>query len=282
MITAPNGPASESNVDPQAIDPRFAPPLRLPGRPDQTLSPMNYIALTNHSRDPTLLGRDWGLTEEPIETIHKGGFELFGVEYTAVELIPFTTGDKVGPRPVLVARYDRARGARGLLEQVTVLEVLEGGRYRLLCVAEPRDRLSHDEASRAEFLAFRREYVRVLLGKRAMAERQVLALQERDRELKEFFDKKQARSRHKPAGAREASAQPIRQADVRKEQENKLGKALQADEKVVRCAESTTESKGNRAGGRPRSSSTRVQGAPKSGLGNALGGATGFTSNPDE
>ena len=83
--------ASGSTAVPDTVDSRFAPPLRIPGKPDQTLAPWYYMTITDESRDPTLLGRDWGLTEEPIDTIDKGGFELLGVEYAAVQLIPYTT-----------------------------------------------------------------------------------------------------------------------------------------------------------------------------------------------
>lgn len=275
--------ASGPTAAPDTVDSRFAPLLRIPGKPDQTLAPWYYMTITDESRDPTLLGRDWGLTEEPIDTIDKGGFELLGVEYAAVQLIPYTTGDKVGPRPRLIARYDRARAARGLLGEVAVLEVLDGGRYRHLCVAEPRGNLTHDEASRAEFFAFRREYLRVLVGKRHEAERQFVAIQDRDRELKAFYDQKQARSRRKQSRGREVSAQPIRQADLRKEEEKKkLGKALQRNAVSAPADSSGPASKGSGGSARPSNTSTRVKPSAKKGLGNALGGASGFRTDQGE
>jgi hypothetical protein len=280
-VKSANEPVAGLAVSPAMIDSRFAPPLRLPGKPDQTLAPWDYMSLTDQSRDPTLLGRHWGLTEEALDTIDKGGFELFGVEYAALELIAYTTGDKLGPRPRLVARYDRALAARGLLEEVTVLEVVEGGRYKPICVAGLRGKLNHDEASRAEFFAFRREYLRLLVGKRDNAERQVAAIQDRDRELKAFFDQKQARSRRKRSGGREVSAQPIRQADLRKEEESKLGKALLSNAPAD-PAESARDSITSGGGARPSKAFTRVKPESKKGLGEALGGASGFTSGQSE
>lgn len=280
---SPPNEGSGSMASPDTIDSRFAPPLRLPGKPDQVLSPLDFMALTEESRDPTLLGTHWGLTEESIDTIDKGGFELLGVEYAAVQLIPYTTGDKVGPRPKLIARYDRARAARGLLEEVAVLEILEGGRYRQVCIAEPRGKLTHDEASRAEFFAFRREYLRVLVGKRDEAERQFVAIQDRERELKAFFDQKQARSRRRQSGGREVSAQPIRQADLRKEEEKKkLGRALQGTAASDPGGSTAAASTVSRGSARPSRSSTHAKPSSKKGLGNALGGASGFRPDQDE
>ncbi|MFW5902146.1 MAG: tyrosine-protein phosphatase, partial [Thermodesulfobacteriota bacterium] len=181
-------------------------PDRLPGEPDQVLSPTEFIAFTNQAGDPTGLGEDWGLVEEPIDTIDKNGFWLHGVEYTAAELIPYTTGDKKGPRPQLVARYDRAHAARGVLREVKVLRVLDGGQYDPLCIAVNRDRLKHDEAGRAEFLAFRREYLRVLMAKRNLSERAVLAFEEQENEIKSFFDEQDAHERKRLKVARSVSA----------------------------------------------------------------------------
>jgi hypothetical protein len=267
---------------PDGAEPSFRPPLRLPGKPDQTFSPKDYMALTDQSRDPTLLGKTWGLTEEPINTISKGGFQLFKVEYAATQLIPYTTGDKLGPRPQLVARYDRARAARGLLEEVTVLEIMDGGKYRTICIAGPRSRLSHEEASHAEFFAFRREYVRVLIGKRDEAERQFVAIHERDRELKAFLDKRKARARQKRTGKREVSAKPITLADLRAKEKERLGEALQGEGPVDQAASTATGSKPKRGGARPSRSSTHVEHSAKKDLGDALGGATGFRSDEAE
>lgn len=258
-------------------DPAFKAPLRLPGRPDQVLSPSEYGKLTDQSRDPTLAGADWGLVEEPIETVGKDGIQLFGMEYMATELIPYTSGDKVGPRPKLVARYDRALAARGLLKDVKVLEILEGGHYRPLCVATPRHEFNHAEASGAVFLAFRREYVRVLLAKRTEAERRVSTFSQQDQELKAHFDRERARSRRKRSGKRDVSAQPITLKDLRKEEDKRLGTVLQETAPNIQAPPTSPKRK---AGGVRRSGTAiHATESDKSNLGDVLGGMTGFVGN---
>jgi len=269
-------------------------PDRLPGERDQILSPIDFLALTNQAGDPTHLGNDWGLHEVGIDTLDKDGFQLHGVEYTAVELIPYTTGDKDGARPQLVARYDRAQAARGVLREVKVLEVLEGGAYRPICIAIPREQLKHDVASRAEFLAFRREYLRVLTSKRNLTEREVQAHREQERELKAFFDEQGAHARRKLKVERGVSARATVYGEngqrgdrerARRKQE-RVGKALQqSDLAAIEENASKADDVGSAPGatGRHRHSSTVLSAEEKSGrIGTALGGKSGFVKDEDE
>lgn len=269
-------------------------PDRLPGERDQILSPNDFMALTNQAGDPTQLGDDWGLHEVSIDTIDKNGFQLHGTAYAASELIPYTTGDKKGPRPRLVARYDRAQAARGVLREVKVLEVLEGGAYRPVCVAVPREQLKHDTASRAEFLAFRREYLRVLTRKRNLTEREIQAHREQERELKAFFDEQSAHARRKLKLERGVSARATvygeaeqrgKKEAARRKQE-RVGKALQqADLAAIEENSSKTDEVESAPGatGRHRHSSTVLSAEEKSGrIGTALGGKSGFVNDEDE
>jgi hypothetical protein len=239
---------------------------------------MEYMErLPSYSRDPSLLGEDWGLTEEEIDTIGKDGLQLFGRSYVHPELVPYTTGNKSGPRPKLVVRYDRALAARGILGKVKVLEVIEGGKYKPICEAVPREQYT-DPASRAEFFAFRREYVRVLKAKRKLAESNLLALLQHERELQKFFDSQRARSRRKPAVERSVSALPITLDDPPQEG-HRLGEELQR-------ARARNHSPGCRPG-TPKKDSPQAavrSSGPKRirGLGTVLGGAVGFVKGEDE
>ncbi len=257
------------------------------------LSPMDFIGLTSQGMDPTRLGDDWGLHEVDIDTIDKDGFQLHGVAYTAAELIPYTTGNKEGPRPHLVARYDRAQAARGVLRDVKVLEVIEGGVYRPVCIAVPREQLKHDGASRAEFMAFRREYLRVLVAKRNLTEREIQAHRGQEQELKAFYDEQGAHARRTLKVERGVSARATVYGedpqgagnDGKRQKQERIGKALQEADSAV------SEADGSDAGIKPAqkdtarhgTTSTRVSADDKSGrIGTALGGKSGFVEDDDE
>lgn len=259
----------------------FPAPVRLPGRPDKVLTPLEFTALTGRSRDPVQLGDDFGLTEERVDTIDKNGFQIFGRKYMHAALTPYTSGDKSGPRPTLVARYDRALAARGILEEVKVLEVLDGGVYKPICLAVPREKFNSEAASRAEFFAFRREYLNVLLAKRKLAGKDILVLREQDRELKAFFDKQRARSRKKPKGQREVSAQPITLDDLR-EQPSPIGTAIQETDASSVHENHSAAPMPPKGSARPSTSFTHVEETATDGLGNALGGPIGFVADQDD
>lgn len=255
--------------------PMLEAPDRIPGQPDQVLSPNDYRALTDKSLDSSMLGDAWGLTEEPIETVHKSGFRILAGEYMAAELISYTTGNKRGPRPQLFARYDRALAARGVLREVKVFEVTDGGAYHEVCIAIPREHFKHDLGIRAEFLTYRAEYIKVLEAVRGSSQRQLLALEEQSPAIARFFEEHAAHSSRHLKVHREVSAQPV-WSDA--EEDENPGKESQSK----RAAKNKKKAgKSNRRKQKMENdpSAPNVRGSAK--LGEALGGGFGLVDDDE-
>ena len=231
------------------------------------LSPSEYFALTDQSQDGTFLGDDWGLTEKPIKTVTKKGFHLHGTIYTAKELIEYTTGDKRGPRPELVARYNRALAARGALETVKVLEKKSTGVYRPICTAYSRDRLMEGTTSWDEFLAYRRAFVEALKSRRGISRRDFLILEDQEQDLKAAWDEQQAYARKRPDDEREVSAKPIYDG----EDPGTDGSTDEIGRQLQERRRETNDEPDTRRGGAGRSgSSTPGSDEKRPGLGEAL------------
>lgn len=254
-------------------------PDRVPGQSAQVLSPVDFFALSDHSQDPSLLGDDWGLATREIDTIAKGGFQFYNIEWFAKELIPFTTGDKTGARPTFVARYDAALAARGVLREMKVLRKLSSGVFRPFCIAVPRHKLRFDQATREEFIAYRNEFLRVLKAKRGFNQREVQLLENQEAELRSLWDAQDAHADRRPTGDREVSAQPVFGSDDSDDgtTENPMARALQIVSETNEAAPAESE-----GGVEPSKSSTPVSGQEqRRDLGTALGGTEGFATEDE-
>lgn len=228
-------------------------PDRIPGEREQTLSPMDALALPSYGREPVMASADFGLTQRKITKIRKGGIELHGRSYSHERLIEYTADSDDEPLRELVLRYDRARAARGTLKEVSVYEVLPGGEYHLVCIARPRSEL-RDPIRRAQFLEYRRQYVRSLKALVGASEHEFLTLKGQETKIRASGDEWLAANRRKQSSRsdREPSAQPIsaapRSEDDKQAQEalsresaGGPGKSRKADQQVRQHAETEDE-----------------------------------------
>lgn len=130
---APCGSINNTLLESGADCPMLQPVRKAPGVAAVTFSPNEFFELTHAPRldlDPE--DDDLFLTEEPVKTVHKNGIALGDEIYFHPALLPFVSGPKGAPRPNLVVRYDRALFARGVLDEIRVLEQTQGG-YTEIC-----------------------------------------------------------------------------------------------------------------------------------------------------
>lgn len=182
---APGHPTKRSRAEvaamleqPQEVQRTIRPPRRMPGRGTTCFSPARLFSLTHVTRDDIdVEDIDLWLTEEPLETVHKQGVMVGAEWFWAAELLLYTTGSRAdgAARPQLVLRYDRSRLARGVLDEVRVLERSSTG-YRLICVARPRDE-AIARLDRDRFFAARDAHRDNLLARRTALEHEYVTLQ---------------------------------------------------------------------------------------------------------
>lgn len=209
-----------SEADAFADVPMFREPGHVSGQPGEQFSPAGLYALTRVERtDVDPRDEDLWMTEEPLRTVHKGVFMLFRQRFAHDRLAPYSTGPKGRPRADLVVRYNRALLARGVLEEVKVLQRMDGGEYQEICRARPEAEYI-GRADWADVIRVRNARFRDLVGKRAMREQEYIALESGTEALERLVDEQLARERLRRRTRPEAIvASPIyaeREADVRR------------------------------------------------------------------
>jgi hypothetical protein len=172
----------------------FDQPNMVPGRPGRNLSPREMVNLTHEPRecqddDPGI----W-LTETRLGGVGKQGVQLLRQHFTGLDGIELTTGPKNRVRRDLVLRYDRARLARGVLEELEVLERDEHG------IVHPLARLVRSDIARLQIdysvlLRERAEYVNDLLAKVKKKQGEYVQLEAGTNSLNELVAAVQARQR---------------------------------------------------------------------------------------
>lgn len=218
---------SRKRVPEPPVDSGIGTPRRIPGQGKVLFSPTRLFALTRVVRDDIDVDDiDLWLTEEPLETVHKNGIMVGHEWFVADELLRYTTGDKGGPRPDLVIRYDRSRLARGLLEEVRVFERTATG-YDLVCVAIRREQFLAT-IKRDRFLRARNAHLKGLLARRSTFENDYVALQAGLQAQEDLLQKIEARRRFQSSTRpRPRIATPIDGMDESEEaKRNALGVAL--------------------------------------------------------
>lgn len=175
--------------------PMFQEPRRKVGERDAQFSPAALYALTRHQRhdiDPN----DDGLflVEEAIDRIDKRGIPLGGEYYWSPGLQEHVTGSSDTATPNYVIRYDRARYARGILQEVLLYREEPDGRRRLVCRCKPREQ-AMDDLDHEEFLHKRGQYMKRLGATRSLAEHEVNMFQVGLKKYEKLLDKQAARRR---------------------------------------------------------------------------------------
>ncbi len=122
----------------------FEHPNIVPGAPARGLSPREMVAATYEAREDQTQSPGLFMVETPLNAIGKDGIQFLRKQYTGLDLIPLTTGPKNRLRQDLMMRYNRAELARGVLEEIVVLERDAQGVYTELGRARRSDVFRQD------------------------------------------------------------------------------------------------------------------------------------------
>jgi hypothetical protein len=175
----PGFPDRDGAVQDVADCPMFNEPYAPVSGVGRTLTPLEFFDMTFEARTGADdLGDDFGLFEEPCLTVGKDGVEIHKQKFWHPDLGEYTTGTKKVQQRFLVLRYDQALAARGVLEEVHLLEKDDQGRYDHLMVLTPnnrpepqwsRDLLAHQINARMAALVKKRDgrqdsYTRIVGG----------------------------------------------------------------------------------------------------------------------
>lgn len=200
------GPAEPTANGQETMAPMLGSPRHVVGHRDPHFSPARLFALSRVGRDG--VGADEGcwLMEQPLDTVHPNGIRLGGESYSHPQLMGLIGSVSVGKQPALVMRYDGALLARGVLDEVVVLERLAGGELveRLRC--RPTTQMSR-EIDLTEVLRARRAYERELVAMRALHEAEYLDLASGQAALEQLRADQRARRRQQ-----RGPVQPVRPA----------------------------------------------------------------------
>jgi hypothetical protein len=160
------------------------------------LSPLEFHLRTQHPRPHRSGNFDestW-LTLEPIRRVDKQGIRLLGDWYWSEDLESLTTGRSGVPRKSLYIRYDRALAARGVLQEIIVVEEDPQGRFHERCRCSIKGE-ALGELDRPTFLARRRDYVREMVAARGMLQHEYLRIERGTEVLEAQINDELARKR---------------------------------------------------------------------------------------
>lgn len=219
-----DGEAEEAVATVPMLQEPYAPPVRR-GR---HLSPLMFYSMTHQARtDVEGLGEDFGLVEEPCGTIDKRGVERLKRFYTHPELQAYITGNKRVPQRNLVIRYDRALAARGVLEEMQLLERDEQGRYTRLLDLVPQEKVQ-ERWSQDEIVRLRNAYAQALLKKNSGGERAYVMVQRGAELMDRLVEDTLARERlQRRQGKAPLPAAPIIDGEEPEQAADRLATALE-------------------------------------------------------
>lgn len=180
------------------------------------LSPLEFFAMTHERRaDLDGAGDGFGLIQEPVGTIDKKGVRLLNRYFWHPLLQGYTTGDKRYPQRNMHLRYDRARAAREILEEIQLFEEDEQGARRFVVTCTD-DSVSLPGMSAEEAMAARAAFMRAQAAMRTEEEKAYMTIQGGGQLVEELLRetaarrKRQSRTRHHPS-----PVGPIRPSDER-------------------------------------------------------------------
>jgi hypothetical protein len=291
------GPGSYPGTEAEFREMLAATPMLQPPHMDlgkvRTYAPLEFFALTNQPReDLDGLGADFGLFEEPCETVDKRGVRIFNMWFTGPGIAEYVTGKKKAPKRNLRLRYDRALAARRVLESVQLLELAPTGECVRRLELRREDR-PHPQWSRDLLLRERNAHLSAMLKIRDGLQteyREFVAGEELTQRLTDEALDRQRRQRQKSGPPRPAT--PIYADEADGADDNALaaalgkaavsaaaGEATKVSQEPEAPAENGKRKQGETVATAPAKRLKRPAKTPKlSTLANALGGAIGFQS----
>lgn len=218
-IPAPSLDVAESNgaEDVAHLPPMLREPTRLPGQARRQFSPEQFFALSRVVRTDVSATDDglW-LTQEPCPKINPEGILFEGVLYWDLALQGLVDVGTAAPKRSFVIRYNRALFARGVLDEIVVLEQDAAGGYRERCRCRPRDEVPEIDLN--QVIAERERLIRVLTAKKARSHELQITLEKGTKALEELRDEQarqrrlQRRTKRPPVAAAPIDPQSAREA----------------------------------------------------------------------
>lgn len=176
------------------LPPMLREPSRLPGQARERFSPEQFFALSRvHRLDVDADDDGLWLTEAPCPVINPEGILVGDELFWDPGLQPFVdVGDAVRGR-TFVIRYNRALLARGVLDEVIILEQDAHGGYQERCRCRPRHQASQVDLN--QVLAERERFKKVLLAKIANAQAVRITLEKGEAALEALRDQQARQAR---------------------------------------------------------------------------------------
>lgn len=208
-----------ADTDPHegTLPPMLREPSRLPGQVRKRFSPEQFFALSRVRRtDVDASDEGLWLTQEPCPLINPEGIRVDGELYWDPMLQPLVDVGSAARGRTFVIRYNRALFARGVLDEVIILEQDAAGGYTERCRCRPRHMASQVDLNRV--LLERERLKRQLLAKVANAHEVRITLEQGTEALKELRDEQarqariQRRTKHAPRAAAPINAKLDREA----------------------------------------------------------------------
>lgn len=201
------------------LPPMLREPTRLPGQARRQFSPEQFYALSRVVRTDVSATDDalW-LTQETCPTINPEGILFEGVLYWDLALQGLVDVGTAAPKRSFVIRYNRALFARGVLDEIVILEQDAAGGYRERCRCRPRDEVPEIDLN--QVIAERERLIRVLTAKKARSHELQITLEKGTKALEELRDE-QARQRRLQRRTKRppVAAAPIDPQSAREEQQ---------------------------------------------------------------
>lgn len=225
----------------------------MPGGRLKPFSPERYYATFRcEPSDGGALDEDLFLVEEPLPRVEGRGLMLGNRWYwdPSEQLARLITGPAGAPKRKLLVRYDRALFAAGVLEEVLVVEVVDGGQRvpRVRCGL--RDKVLA-EVEPAEFLKWRREYERRLRNSRELGQETLLRLQAGQDAVARWHEETAAQHRRR-SSTKHGPAAPVIVDTPTTARQKKAAQRQQALENAARGAASAgTEDQAPEAAEKP-------------------------------
>jgi hypothetical protein len=239
--------APENGHHAEADSPILQEGVGMPGRRLEPFAPERYYATFRcDPGDGGEVDEDLFLTEENLPRVEGRGIRLGNRWYwdDSEQLARLITGPAGAPKRTLRIRYDRALLAAGVLEEVFVVEVVDGGRRVPRVRCRLRDRVL-EEVNPMEHLKWRREYERRLRNDRRLGQEALLALQAGSEAVARLHEETAAQRRKRSTKQR-GPATPVildTPADARRKKAKKRQEALGAASRTTESTGSDTDTK---------------------------------------